>query len=102
MEFLVFLYVILGLAIISLTAILFFKVWGMTNDVRKMRIHFLAANAEDFMRQHPAGTKVHVNSQDIDVLLCGVHEDKIKVKILESDNPNAAYYVYPSDLTPIE
>lgn len=101
MEFFLFLYVIIGLAIIVLSTILFLKVWRMTNDVRKLRIHFLARDAVEFMRQYPIGTKAHVNSLGIDVLLCGIKEDKIKAKILQAENSDAVIYVYPSDLTPL-
>jgi len=74
-----------------------FKIWGLCKDVRRLRIHFLKGEANEFLCLHPVGTKVHVDGKGREASVCGIDGDRIKVKF--PDEKVAC--VWPSDLTPV-
>lgn len=77
--------------------ILFFKVWGMTNDVRALRQHFIpetTATAPDYK----AGMQIYINSLNEKATIVEVNTSTVKVKLASGKTTETDL----SDLTPID
>lgn len=91
----------LGLLIIGvLQIILFFKLWGMCNDVAALRKKF--APELELPERKPykfdLGMKVVVNSLNREGVIISKDSKMIKVKLSDDKTTET----YPSDLTPID
>lgn len=90
-----------GLLIIGiLQVILMFKLWGMCNDVRKMRKYFIPEERLSSQQSYDykVGMKVHVNSLNTEAVITKMGSSMAHVKIANGGTTET----YLSDLTPID
>lgn len=99
MEFLSFVLFVFGI----LQIILFFKLWGMTNDVRLLRKHFIDENqikinsdAINSDAQYQNGNTIYCKSLKEEGVIKGYDGEKYTVEF--SDGGSAE--IYPRDITP--
>lgn len=100
MEFLSFVLFVFGV----LQIILFFKLWGMTNDVRLLRKHFIDENQVNINSdavnsdvQYQNGNTIYCKSLKEEGVIKGYDGEKYTVEF--SDGGSAE--IYPCDITPI-
>lgn len=99
MEFLSFVLFVFGI----LQIILFFKLWGMTNDVRLLRKHFIDecqvkinSDAINSDAQYQNGNTIYCKSLKEEGVIKGYDGEKYTVEF--SDGGSAE--IYPCDITP--
>ncbi len=82
-----------------LQIILFFKLWGMTNDVRALKKHFMPEEKNEKPKYaYNLGSKVFVNSLSKEAIISKKDGDKVEVKLYGG----SVAETYLSDLTPAE
>ena len=69
-----------------LQIILFFKVWGMTNDVRKMASHF--CKQDEMPSYHPSNSQHSCEEHDKEGKFAIYKPENFMVKILSEDSGN--------------
>lgn len=84
--------VLIAIAFGFLSIVLFFKVWGMCNDVRKIRKHFVSGFPTHRFQK---GDRVYVNSLNEETVIEEDYGNRVKVKF-----GNGSIYIDKEDLSP--